>query len=59
MVSMSALGWPSLSKPLRRGVVGLPPVGEELGHAVVEGGELGVAEDGGLDLGERQLQAAQ
>ena len=57
MVAISALGWPSLSKPLRRGVVGLAPVGEVLRACCVEGGELGVVEDGGLDLGERQLQA--
>ena len=55
MVSMSGLGWPSLAKPLSRGVLACLPLGEELVAAGVEGGELGVAEDGGLDLGDGEL----
>ena len=57
MVSISALGWPSLPKPVRRGVVALRQSAKTLGRLLLEGGELGVAEDGGLHLGERQLQA--
>jgi hypothetical protein len=58
MVSISALGWPSLSKPVRLRRRGLAPVGEALGRLLVEGGELGVAEDGGLHLGSGSFRRA-
>ena len=38
--------------------VGLFPLGEERGRGLVERGELGVAEDGGLHLGDGELQLA-
>ena len=56
MVSMSGLGWPSLAKPLSSGVLACLPFGEELRGGFVERGELGVAEDGGLHLGDGEPQ---
>ena len=44
------LGMAVLVEGLEPRGVGRLPLREELGDAVVEGGELGVAEDGGLDL---------
>jgi hypothetical protein len=37
---------------LERG--GAAPLGKEPGGGLVEGGEFGMAKDGGLDLGQRQ-----
>ena len=55
---MRGFGWPSLAKPLQPWGVGLFPLGEERGRGLVERGELGVAEDGGLHLGDGKLQLA-
>ncbi len=38
--------------------VGLPPLGEALRHLLVEDGEFGVGEDGGLDLAGLDLELA-
>ena len=52
------LGMAVLGEALEARGVGLPPLREELGRGIVEGGELGVAEDGGLHLGDRESQLA-
>ena len=49
---MSALGLPPLARPFRRGVLAAFHFANSLVADVVEGGELGVAEDGGLDVGD-------
>ena len=52
------LGMAVLGEAFEQRRVGLLPLGEELGRGVVEGGELGVAEDGGLDLRDGELELA-
>ena len=47
-----------MAKPFSRGVWACLPLGEERGRGLVERGELGVAEDGGLHLGDGKLQLA-
>jgi hypothetical protein len=46
------LGWPSLAKPFSSGVLAVFHLVEKRWWPeLIEGGELGVGEDGGLDLG--------
>ena len=46
---MSALGLPPLVMPFRRGVLAAFHFVNSFCHGFIEGGELRVAEDGGLD----------
>ena len=48
------LGLVALGDAFEARRVGRLPLREQLGDGCVEGGELGVAEDGGLDLGRRR-----
>ena len=57
MVSISALGWPSLPKAVSCLVAAARQPAKRSRHGLVEGGELGVTEDRGLHLGQRQLEA--
>ena len=52
------LGMAVLGEAFEQRGVGLLPLGEELGRGFVERGELGMAEDGGLHLGDGELQLA-
>ena len=48
----------SLGEAFEQWGVGLLPLGEKLGHGVDEGSELGMAEYGGLHLGDGKLELA-
>ena len=56
-VSISALGWSPMVMPFRRGVLAFFHFANSAVTGCVEGGELGMAEDGGLDLAERRPSA--